>query len=573
MAVTRIDAYHEGANLKEAVDYIKNKNKTNDGLYTDSYMCDYERALMQWENVRDKQYIKSGNIIAWRIKQNFAPTDNVTPEVAMEIGKKLMERMYPGFQYLIATHTDKPHIHNHIIVNSVSFETYRKLQKDIYKLRRVSDELCKEYGLSVIEKKTKTKELKKAIDDAIENNATFEDFIAHMQEKGYEVQIGQYISFKNEEMGKFIRTTSISRDYSETMIRSRLETKNPAVMSKRTVYDDKIKYRSKRKKLQSEIDASIKKANNFADFIFDMQDKGYTIKNGAHIAFRENVVQKNGKKPRFIRGDSISLHYSEAAIKWRIENKEVYADMISENAKLSRVIDTSKMDGGLYNWACGENGNIKMQSKKWITDNFFNGKDISFVGNGYLLFGTFLEHYNEKLNLISELSQKLDDINADISYITKLKKAVEQYWEYKPMFDFYKKADVNSLSDDEVAAYKRIVGKMDNICYVLNQANEKNQTLKISELNQKLKELREQRDEVGGNLIKEQIEFEAYETVKYNYEFKDGWDMDVATTERKYSMMKKEQETRRKEQEQKEALKNIRKERRKNTLKSLFGRD
>ncbi len=141
--------------FRKSLEYITRKDKTRDGELIDSYCCIPQYAEVQFEQVRSKEIIKKGNNAAWHLYQSFAPEDNVTPEHALEIGKELMKRFYPNFQYVIATHIDKGHIHNHILINSVDFKTFHKLhsnKKTLAQLQAVSNDISLENSLSVIDK-------------------------------------------------------------------------------------------------------------------------------------------------------------------------------------------------------------------------------------------------------------------------------------------------------------------------------------------------------------------------------------------------------------------------------------
>ena len=164
MAATRLMALHivKGRNiaesLKERMDYTENEKKTEEGKFISTYGCDIETADEEFllshqqyhNNVRD---IRKKEIIAYQIRQSFKPGE-ITPEKANEIGYELAMRFTKGhYAFTVCTHTDKKHIHNHIIFNAISIDGKRKF-RDFYfsgiALRRTSDILCAENGLSVI---------------------------------------------------------------------------------------------------------------------------------------------------------------------------------------------------------------------------------------------------------------------------------------------------------------------------------------------------------------------------------------------------------------------------------------
>lgn len=164
MAATRLMALHIvkgrsiAESLKERMDYTENEKKTEEGKFISTYGCDIETADEEFllshqqyhNNVRD---IRKKEIIAYQIRQSFKPGE-ITPEKANEIGYELAMRFTKGhYAFTVCTHTDKKHIHNHIIFNAISLDGKRKF-RDFYfsgiAVRRISDILCAEYGLSII---------------------------------------------------------------------------------------------------------------------------------------------------------------------------------------------------------------------------------------------------------------------------------------------------------------------------------------------------------------------------------------------------------------------------------------
>ncbi len=216
MAVTKTHPIKSTMNL--AIQYICNPDKTDGKILISSFGCSPETADIEFEWTR-RQAIDKGNNLGRHIIQSFSPTDNVSPEQAHEIGMKLAEQVLGGkYEFVLSTHTDKGHVHNHIIFNSVSFVDYKKYHsnKQTYHfIRRISDKICKEYGLSVIEPsndkgksyKEYTAEkngtswkakLKQAIDALIPQAKDFEDLLRLMQENGNEVRRGKFISLRAE---------------------------------------------------------------------------------------------------------------------------------------------------------------------------------------------------------------------------------------------------------------------------------------------------------------------------------------------------------------------------------------
>ena len=214
MAVTKNTPIN--STLKKAIQYICNPEKTDGALLIDSYGCTPETADIEFEWTRKKAKDNSKEShLARHFIQAFEPGET-TPEQAHEIGKKLADEILGGkYEYILSTHIDRGHIHNHIIFNDVNFVDYRHShinKKWYYDTRKISDRLCEEYGLSVIpqnENKGKSyieytaakqgtsykAQLKADIDKAVRKSLDYSDFLLRMEIAGYEVKQGKYISF------------------------------------------------------------------------------------------------------------------------------------------------------------------------------------------------------------------------------------------------------------------------------------------------------------------------------------------------------------------------------------------
>ena len=194
MAVTKIHPIK--STLKKALDYIENPDKTDGKLFVSSYGCSYETADIEFQMLLDQAYQK-GNNLAHHLIQAFEPGET-TAEQAHEIGRQLADEVLQGkYPYVITTHIDKGHLHNHIIFCAVDMANQRKYisnRQSYAFIRRTSDRLCKEYGLSVVkpgkdkgktyaewdaQKKGKSwkAKLKIAIDAAIPQAKDFDSFL------------------------------------------------------------------------------------------------------------------------------------------------------------------------------------------------------------------------------------------------------------------------------------------------------------------------------------------------------------------------------------------------------------
>ena len=150
MAVTKIHPIK--STLNKALDYIENPDKTDEKLFVSSYGCSYETADIEFQILLDQAYQK-GNNLAHHLIQAFEPGET-TAEQAHEIGRQLADEVLQGkYPYVITTHIDKGHLHNHIIFCAVDMANQRKYisnRQSYAFIRRTSDRLCKEHGLSVV---------------------------------------------------------------------------------------------------------------------------------------------------------------------------------------------------------------------------------------------------------------------------------------------------------------------------------------------------------------------------------------------------------------------------------------
>lgn len=229
--------------LRDVMDYMTQDCKTEEQRYVSGVNCIPTIAREEMQMVK-RQFGKEGGIVAFHGYQSFAPGE-VTPEQAYEIGLALAKRLWGDrFQVVVATHLDREHIHNHFVLNSVSFVDGKKFNdcKATYALmRRTSDELCREHGLSVIEvpeqgqtmsydaweaeqkgKPTWYSQIRRDVDAAITRSFLFEHFIANLHKQGYEVKLGKYIAVKPPGKERFVRLKTLGDNYTEEAIRQRI---------------------------------------------------------------------------------------------------------------------------------------------------------------------------------------------------------------------------------------------------------------------------------------------------------------------------------------------------------------
>ena len=255
MGTTRIIPMHgsEGRSIARAIsahtDYAMNPAKTRGGELISAYECspetvDVEFAFSKkiYADLTGRMVSAKKDVVAYQIRQSFKPGE-VVPETANEIGYKLAMEFTEGkHAFIVATHIDKAHVHNHIIFNSTTLDCTHKFNNYGYSIkavRRISDRLCQEYGLSVVEhpaakgkhyaewvaerKGTSWKALlRQTIDEVLPGCKNFEMLLTRMQEQGYEIKRGKYISFRAAGQERFTRAKTLGADYAEQALCKRI---------------------------------------------------------------------------------------------------------------------------------------------------------------------------------------------------------------------------------------------------------------------------------------------------------------------------------------------------------------
>ena len=240
MAVTKIKPVK--STLSKALDYIENPDKTDGKMLISSFGCSYETADIEFGYTLS-QALDKGSNLAFHLIQSFAPGE-VDYEKAHEIGKQLADAVTKGqHEYVVTTHIDKGHIHNHVIfcaVNFVDHHEYNTNKRSYYSIRNMRDKLCRENGLSVVvpgkgskgksyaeyqAEKTGTSwkgKLKIAVDALIPQVSSFEELLQRLQAAGYEIKPGKYVSCRAPGQERFTRLKTLGADYTEEAIRERI---------------------------------------------------------------------------------------------------------------------------------------------------------------------------------------------------------------------------------------------------------------------------------------------------------------------------------------------------------------
>ena len=250
MAATRLIALHKNkgksvaACLKSRTDYAKNPDKTNKGELVSSYECspltadeEFMLSKRQYEFVTGR--IQKNDVIAYQIRQSFKPGE-ITAEEANKVGYELAMRFTKGkYAFIVATHTDRHHIHNHVIFNSTALDGSKKFRDFFFSalaVQRLSDLICLEHQLSVIEIKPYRERQKRTLYPPKESNRDrlcgiidsilaekpkdYEDFLQKLEQQGYEVKRGKYTSVKGARQKRFIRFKTLGAGYSEDELKA-----------------------------------------------------------------------------------------------------------------------------------------------------------------------------------------------------------------------------------------------------------------------------------------------------------------------------------------------------------------
>ena len=255
LAATRLIALHKNkgmtvaACLKNRTDYIENPDKTEQGQYISSYACstltadeEFMLTKRQYDLVNGRR--QKSDVIAYQIRQSFRPGE-ISAEEANKVGYELAMRFTKGkHAFVVATHTDRQHIHNHVIFNSTALDGSRKFRDFFFSalaVQRLSDLICLEHQLSVIEKKPYRERQKRIVYPPKESNrdrlcgiidtilaekpGDYETFLQKLERQGYEVKRGKYTSVKGKGQKRFIRFRTLGTGYGEDEIKAVLEGK------------------------------------------------------------------------------------------------------------------------------------------------------------------------------------------------------------------------------------------------------------------------------------------------------------------------------------------------------------
>lgn len=421
MAVTKIKYIRN--NFKCTLEYVKDKNKTdlknsilyidnevkNEGRYITGINCSPKVADIQFKQLKNN-FDKKEGILAYHVVQSFKPNE-VTPQQAHKLGKELVDKMLQNkHQVLISTHIDKAHIHNHIIYNSVGLDGKKwHNDKDKYKyqvVRRYSDEVCKEHGLSIIKKETgkalSYKEwleqhgggswkqtIRADIDIVIKESNTFEQFKQKLKDMGYAIKENKYIAFRPQTKQRYARGKTLGPDYTEKSIKQRIRIRNLG-------YDTKI-YTVKNSNYNTY------KKRKFT------KHKSLTMVN---ISLFLSIIKELQRRPHIYNYSKNDIKYNDALIR-----------------KLSKTISELKKEK-IKNYK-NIKDNIKEETKKiQVLKSEIKAKEREKKDTKHL-YERYLEH-SEKLIKYKNAENDINNIMKQIKKTNKKKEQDKQVNKEKP---------------------------------------------------------------------------------------------------------------------------------------------
>ncbi len=417
MAATRLIPMHSvkgksiASALSDRTEYAENPFKTNDKELVTSYACDKESvseefALAHAQYELHARRIYDKEVIAYQIRQSFKPGE-ITPEEANRIGYETAMRFTKGnHAFIVATHTDRNHIHSHIIFNAVNLNNDRKFKNfylSAFILQKVSDFVCLENGLSVIKPRPYSEREKRTvwpkytslrdgirqdIDIALSKKPnSFEQFLSELQKQGYEIKGGKHTAIRNEKQKKFIRFRSLGEGYHEKDIRKKIE--GIAVHSK-TAPTKQLPYMDK----------------NF-DMLLCLQDIIAQGKGPGYELWAKKYNIKNVMKAILFFQEKGLRSYAELAE--RAESSTKRFDELSETIKSaeSRMKEIAVLKKNIYNYS--------------------NTRDtyIAYMKSGYSK--KFLDEHREKLMLYKTAKEAFKEF--DGKKIPTIKQLEKEYQE------------------------------------------------------------------------------------------------------------------------------------------------
>ncbi|EHL18927.1 hypothetical protein HMPREF9628_01924 [Peptoanaerobacter stomatis] len=436
MAITKIHPIKSTLNL--AIDYITNGEKTDEKILISTNKCHTASAHTQFLRRREEANVR-GTVLARHLIQSFLPGE-ATSEIAHKIGLELCNRILKDeYEFILSTHIDKGHIHNHIIFNNVNMVTgkcYQSNKRSYHQIRYQSDNLCKENSLSVIDeyyerfkKKYKVNgkswyeneqakkgtswksKLQLDIDRMIKQSKNWDEFLKKMEDLGYEIKYGKHIAFKHKDKERFTRAKTIGEDYTEARLKERLlENENKKTFTVKKRIGNIIDVANNEKAQSSkgyEFWATKHNLQVASDTVILMREKGFKS-----LAQLDDFIKKSADKRQALQDEIKVLDEKIAALSATME--QVYTV-----TKYRQIYQAYKKEPTDKAFVCEHKAEILLYEKA-LAD---LKKSYSKMPNSKQIFEE-LEHLNEKKNT---LMKEYSSSKSEMTELYQIRKNYEKY--------------------------------------------------------------------------------------------------------------------------------------------------
>lgn len=436
MAITKIHPIKSTLNL--AIDYITNAEKTDKKILISTNKCHTASAHTQFLRRREENNVR-GSVLARHLIQSFLPGE-ATPEMAHQIGLELCNRILKDeYEFILSTHIDKGHIHNHIIFNNVNMVTgkcYQSNKRSYHQIRYQSDKLCKENSLSVIDeyyerfkKKYKTNgkswyeneqakngtswksKLQFDIDRMIKQSQNWDEFLKKLADLGYEIKYGKHIAFRHKDKERFTRAKTIGQDYTEERLKERIsENANQKKFTVKKRVGNIIDIKNNEKAQSSkgyEFWATKHNLQVASDTVILMREKGFKS-----LAQLDDFIKKSADKRQSLQDEIKVLDEKIATLSTTME--QVYTV-----TKYRQIYQAYKKEPTDKAFASEHKAEILLYEKA-LAD---LKKSYSKMPNSKQIFEE-LEKLNEKKNT---LMQEYSSSKSEMTELYQIRKNYEKY--------------------------------------------------------------------------------------------------------------------------------------------------
>ena len=446
MAVTKIHPIK--TTLKKAIDYICNVDKTDDEIYVTTHLCSRENAHKEFELTK-KQFGSRIKTLAHHLIQSFVP-EEVSFEEAHQVGIELCEKVLGGkYEYVLATHIDKDHIHNHIIFNSIDIDegkVYHSYYGSYMNIRNQSDRLCKEHNLSVIDQETQEEinEIKRRkfvswydwnedkkgssyksklqfdIDMTIKHSINWQDFLERMESCGYEIKYGKHIAFRSKNQQRFTQAKTIGDNYTEERIRDRILNKDREIGN---IIDIKNNEKVKSSK-GYEHWATKHNMTTAAGTMIAIRDKGFHSMTELESEIKRLSSQANQLRKEF-RDKEFELKRIKEITKHlqTCINKKAHYDGYKKNPNDKIYLLMNKKDVEAYKEGYSE-VEIFIKQFPHLKKEILEGIKR---GDGKSIFKKLNQHSKSLHDIQKELAEEHDKLQEKRSELEQLKANIDQY--------------------------------------------------------------------------------------------------------------------------------------------------